>query len=572
MTNISRAILLSFTFIKQQEQGDSEKKEGKDIKFGPRILILVPTRELAAQVAAQARQLRAVSGLATACLYGGVPKESQVELLQKNPQIIVATCGRLLDLVDDNLLSLSLVEYLVLDEADKMLGLGFKAQLDRLQGMLLPGNGKVERAQVVERAKGQKAANKGGEGGGSKRPQVLLFTATMPESVDEAAGHWLREPVGITVSHSADSISRTITQVVHVCAEHKKPAKLLKHLLSIKETGSNLRNPHRVLVFCNRIKTVRYLHDLISKEGLRCTMLHGQRSQQEREAAVLGFKAGKVQVLVATDVAARGLDIRRLPYVVSYDFPSNLETYIHRVGRTGRLSANGHSFSFFTRNLAKLAGPLMTLLQEHGQTIDPNLQQLAVAWSEAVKKAGDEGLLQAPVKEEGEGEGEGEELEEEGWEEGRMALDIDEGLISKDVIKRTSNEKPPAVARKEKPIVSHPASLAAPAPPAEEAFVPSSKFQGSKQGYLFKMGASGLGYYRDQQEMKKNSRSSIPKNQASEPKQMATNRSNDPIIGSGKKRKNWDSDSEDDFGPLTGARGKGKKSLPGRLRKKLKAK
>ncbi|GLC40197.1 hypothetical protein PLESTM_001013500 [Pleodorina starrii] len=380
---------------------------------GPAMLVLLPTRELAQQVAAQCRAARAVTGLQTVCVFGGAPREEQAALLaSKQPHVLVATPGRVLDLVDGGELKLAgHVRYLVLDEADKMLSLGFKPQLDRLYGMLLkpyddeaavpaaPAAGKKKAAKAKVAAAAAAAASQpqqppaaaaATDGGPGQRPQVLLFSATMPSSVSAAAAQWLRRPEEVQVSSSgANAISRTITQVVHVCAEHKKPEKLLKHLARVRQSvPPGCRNPPRLLVFANRVKTVRFLTSTLAKEGYKVAQLHGQRSQTERNQAVSDFRSGKAQVLVATDVAARGLDIRALPYVVNYDFPSRLETYVHRVGRTGRLAAYGHAYSFFTRNLAPLAPPLLELLQAHGQAVDPNLAVLAAAWKVAEEKLG----------------------------------------------------------------------------------------------------------------------------------------------------------------------------------------
>eukprot|EP00884_Botryococcus_braunii_P012932 jgi/Botrbrau1/2163/Bobra.101_2s0004.1 len=213
--------------------------------------------------------------------------------------------------------------------------------------------------------------------------QVGLFTATMPADVAQVAKSWLRRPKTIRAALENTSISSTVVQVVQVCAEPKKPAKLLKHLSLIKESAVGQRNFPRVLVFANKVKTVRFVHETLEEAGYKVVMLHGERSQPEREEALQAFRAGKAQIMVATDVASRGLHIRNLPYVVNYDFPSRLETYTHRVGRTGRLSATGHAFSFFTRNLAPLAPPLLSLLQEHDQSVDPNLVRLAEAYQQA---------------------------------------------------------------------------------------------------------------------------------------------------------------------------------------------
>lgn len=315
------------------------------------MLVLAPTRELAMQVAATCRLVRKLTGLRTACVFGGVPKEQQAELLQKKPHIVVATPGRLLDLVDDGVVTLKPgaaagaaaapsgsdgpsatgVAYVVLDEADKMLSLGFQAQLERLRSMVLPAPSSqaVVGAAGTEDKKKKKAAGKAGasgeaaagaQGSGSSRPQVLLFTATMPQEVASAAAQWLLPgATKVQVSASAASISKTVTQVVQVrllacfaclapwegvweglwqseqrerivggggiagtertcpksatltapqvCAEHKKPAKLLKHLAAIKDKAANMRNFPRVLVFANRIKVGCCGHPLSHGHG-----------------------------------------------------------------------------------------------------------------------------------------------------------------------------------------------------------------------------------------------------------------------------------------------------------------
>ncbi|KAK9823896.1 hypothetical protein WJX72_006234 [[Myrmecia] bisecta] len=358
---------------------------------GPLVLIMAPTRELAQQIATTARLLRKLFGLRTACIFGGADRAVQIEALGKQPHLVVATPGRLLDFVDENILHLGNVEVVVLDEADKMLSLGLQPQLDRLHDALLPS--KKAKAVAAATAAATAATITSEDGPArlqhpAKRPQVLLFTATMPESLDEVSARWLRKPEAIRVTSSSASISSTVVQVVHVCAEHKKPAKLQKHLQQIREKGKQLRNPPRVLIFANRVKTVRFLHKLLADDGCRVVMLHGERSQHEREEAMRDFRSGKAQILVATDVAARGLHIRNLPYVVNYDFPSQLDSYIHRVGRTGRVAMNGHAFSFLTRQMAPIARALLNLLQDHNQSIDPNLIKLAEAYELAAQKLG----------------------------------------------------------------------------------------------------------------------------------------------------------------------------------------
>lgn len=248
----------------------------------PRALVLAPSRELATQVSRQAAALFGVSGVAVGCVTGGAERAAQLAALAARPPgLLVATPGRLLDLADAGAVDLASVELLVLDEADKMLDVGFGPQLARLRALLLGGGGggSADAAagqaaqQQQQGGKGKKRKKPGqqqqeGAGaagaaasGGRRRLQVLLFTATMPRALADTAAAWLgggssggAPAARLEVRPGPESISKSITQVVQVCAEHKKPAKLLKHLAAIKEASAGLRNPPRVLVFANRIK------------------------------------------------------------------------------------------------------------------------------------------------------------------------------------------------------------------------------------------------------------------------------------------------------------------------------
>eukprot|EP00746_Dinoflagellata_sp_MGD_P066058 gnl/MRDRNA2_/MRDRNA2_27428_c0_seq1.p1 gnl/MRDRNA2_/MRDRNA2_27428_c0~~gnl/MRDRNA2_/MRDRNA2_27428_c0_seq1.p1 ORF type:complete len:504 (-),score=156.62 gnl/MRDRNA2_/MRDRNA2_27428_c0_seq1:109-1479(-) len=175
------------------------------------------------------------------------------------------------------------------------------------------------------------------------------------------------------------AVSKSITQIVHVCAEHKKPRKLIKYIEKIREAErkNGPRQPAPMLIFCSKIKTLRFVAEFLLKQGVKCEMIHSQLVQSRREKALNDFKCGKVPVLVGTDVASRGLHVKRLSYVVNYDFPANLELYCHRIGRTGRQGAKGESFSFLTRGFAPLAKDLVMLLESCDQDVDPNLRQLA---------------------------------------------------------------------------------------------------------------------------------------------------------------------------------------------------
>lgn len=351
----------------------------------------------------------------------------------------------------------------MLDEADKMLSsAGIAEQLAEIRGALLGGGG-------GRKGEGGQASSSPSPPSTSSRlllPQCVLVSATMPASVSRLASQWLGDgfaSVGVgredesllarLPTSSFSSSSSTVTQVVTVCAEHKKPAKLLKHLARARDAASAAGERHapRVLVFANRIKTVRFVADLLraqerkqqqieekkrreskgsrnrsknnsssspsSSFSSKIETLHGDRSQPERDAALSAFRAGKVTVLVATDVAARGLDVSGLRHVVNYDFPSTLESYEHRVGRAGRDGKGGHVASFFGRPLAPLARGVADFLRRHGQGVDPNLVRLAEAYEEARERMmeGEEGTEGGGgAAEEGETE---EEEEEEGEKE-----------------------------------------------------------------------------------------------------------------------------------------------------------
>lgn len=248
---------------------------------------------------------------------------------------------------------------LAVDEADKMLSLGMAPQLERLKGLLT-----------------------------GKRWTALL-SATWPAAAAAVADAWTAGAARVAVATATSaSLSAGIGQTVHVCAEHKKPAKLARHLEAVKAVSAAARAKPRVLVFCNRVKTVRFVAGEVAAAGFKVDTLHGERPQGERDAALAAFRAGAAQVLVATDVGGRGLNVPSLSYVVNYDFPPTLDAYIHRVGRAGRLGARGHAFSFLTRPFAPLAGALVALLQAHGQAVDPNLVKLANAYAQVQAIAG----------------------------------------------------------------------------------------------------------------------------------------------------------------------------------------
>jgi ATP-dependent RNA helicase RhlE len=284
-----------------------------------RALILTPTRELAAQVEESVSAYGKYAGLRMAVVYGGVNIAPQTAELRRGVEILVATPGRLLDHIQQKSTSLGQVEILVLDEADRMLDMGFLPDIKRILDLL------------------------------PKARQTLLFSATFSEDIRRLADTLLKTPVRIEVARR-NSVVETVTHTVHPCDRDNKRA-LLAHLI---RDG----NWHQVLVFVGTKHGASRLARQLVKDGIEATDIHGDKSQPQRTQALDDFKAGKVAVLVATDVAARGLDIEELPHVVNFDLPYTTEDYVHRVGRTGRAGMKGDAVSLVSeeeeKNLAEI--------------------------------------------------------------------------------------------------------------------------------------------------------------------------------------------------------------------------
>ena len=271
-----------------------------------RALILTPTRELAMQVHESVQTYGRHIPLRDLVVYGGVDIKPQIEALRKGVEIVVATPGRLLDHVEQKTVGFNFVEVLVLDEADRMLDMGFIPDIKRILAML------------------------------PKERQSLLFSATFSEEIKKLADSMLRAPVLIEVARR-NALTDTVTHRIHPVAQDDKRA-LLAHLLKT-------RNASQVLVFVGTKFGASRLAHYLDRQGLDATAIHGDKSQQQRTEALEAFKSGKVRVLVATDVAARGLDIDDLPHVINYELPHVPEDYVHRIGRTGRAGKEGDATS-----------------------------------------------------------------------------------------------------------------------------------------------------------------------------------------------------------------------------------
>ena len=271
-----------------------------------RALILAPTRELAVQVYESFTAYGRHVPLRYSVVYGGVPIEPQTKALRAGVEVLVATPGRLLDHLGQRNLSLATVEVLVLDEADRMLDMGFLPDITR----------------IVE----QLPANR----------QTLLFSATFSAEIRRLAAHLLKSPVSVDVAPQITA-AESVAQVVYLVDDHRK-RELLAELV-------RRRDLHQVLVFTRTKLQAGRLASQLDRDGIAAVAIHGDRSQPDRERALAGFKTGDVQVLVATDVAARGLDIEALPLVVNYELPHTAHDYVHRIGRTGRAGAVGRAIS-----------------------------------------------------------------------------------------------------------------------------------------------------------------------------------------------------------------------------------
>jgi ATP-dependent RNA helicase RhlE len=275
-----------------------------------RALIMVPTRELAEQIHEAVGQLGRYTRVKSVSVYGGVNKNPQIRKLRDGAEIAVACPGRLIDLMDQGVISLSRVEVLVLDEADRMFDMGF-----------LPDIRKILRRVPLQR-------------------QTLLFSATMPDDIRDLAQEILQDPITVQVGERVPV--STVSHAVYPVEQHLKTALLVK-LLHRTDTES-------VLIFTRTKHRATRLSTQMKRAGFAATSLQGDLSQQNREKALSGFRNGTYRILIATDIAARGIDISGISHVINYDMPDTVDAYTHRIGRTGRAASTGEAFSFVTRN------------------------------------------------------------------------------------------------------------------------------------------------------------------------------------------------------------------------------
>ena len=315
--------------------------QGQHLRQRPiRALILTPTRELAAQILANIKEYSEFLDLKSTVIFGGVNQNPQVTQLRQGVDILVATPGRLIDLQNQGLISLAKVEILVLDEADRMLDMGFVRDIERII-KVLP----------------------------SKR-QNLMFSATFSTDIKKLAMGILHHPVHVEATPENTTVD-AITQIVYPVAKEKKTELIIKLI-----TEGNWK---QILVFTRTKQGANKLTESMISSGIKAAAIHGNKGQGARTKALAGFKDGSLTALVATDIAARGLDIPLLPHVVNFELPNIPEDYVHRIGRTGRAGANGEAISLFSpdetvflRDIEKLVGLKLPVQNIKGFEPDPN--------------------------------------------------------------------------------------------------------------------------------------------------------------------------------------------------------
>lgn len=308
---------------------------------GPVVLVLGPTRELACQIREECNRFGKSSRIKNTCVYGGVPKMQQVRDLEEGVEIVIATPGRLIDFLEGNSTNLKRVTYLVLDEADRMLDMGFEPQIRKITSQTRPDR------------------------------QTLMWSATWPKEVQKLARDLCKEdPVHINIGSLDLRACHDIKQYIEVVQEYDKRSRLRKLLEKVMD-GS------KILVFSSTKREADELTREMRTDGWPALCIHGDKKQEERDWVLSEFKNGKNPILVATDVASRGLDVKDIKYVINYDFPTQIEDYIHRIGRTGRAGASGSAYSFFTSDKFRLAPDLVKVLEEANQHIPDELKRIA---------------------------------------------------------------------------------------------------------------------------------------------------------------------------------------------------
>ncbi|KAI9659902.1 MAG: ATP-dependent RNA helicase dbp2 [Bathelium mastoideum] len=309
---------------------------------GPIVLVLAPTRELAVQIQQEVTKFGKSSRIRNTCVYGGVPKGPQIRDLARGVEVCIATPGRLIDMLESGKTNLRRVTYLVLDEADRMLDMGFEPQIRKIIGQIRPDR------------------------------QTCMWSATWPKEVRQLAADYQTDFIQVNIGSTDLAANHRITQIVEVVSEFEKRDRMGKHLERIMDASKE----NKILIFTGTKRVADDITRFLRQDGWPALSIHGDKQQNERDWVLNEFKTGKSPIMVATDVASRGIDVRNITHVLNYDYPNNSEDYVHRIGRTGRAGANGTAITFFTTDNSKQARDLIAVLQEAKQQIDPRLQEM----------------------------------------------------------------------------------------------------------------------------------------------------------------------------------------------------
>ncbi|KAK2142730.1 hypothetical protein LSH36_920g01015 [Paralvinella palmiformis] len=326
-------LLPAFIHIEGQPVPRSERE-------GPTVLVLSPTRELALQIESEVAKY-SYRGIKCCCVYGGGNRREQIQTVSKGVEIVVATPGRLNDLINNGILSLKSVTYLVLDEADRMLDMGFEPEIKKVLLDIRPDR------------------------------HTIMTSATWPDGVRRLASSYLKNPMQVFVGSLDLAAVHSVHQKVEIIDEDLKKERLTEFL--IEELGPE----DKVIVFVGRKVTADDISSDLALQDIPCQCIHGDREQSDREQAIKDLKDGSVRILVATDVASRGLDIKDITHVFNYDFPRNIEEYVHRVGRTGRAGRSGTAITLMTRNDWRQAKPLIEIMEEAGQRVPDEIYSMS---------------------------------------------------------------------------------------------------------------------------------------------------------------------------------------------------
>ena len=316
---------------------------------------MAPTRELAQQIAQDAEKFANYCNLRVLSIVGGSAIEQQGFKLRDGVEILIATPGRLADLVDSRYLVLNQCTYVVLDEADRMIDMGFEPQVNKILDYMPSTHLKSEDENEAAKQENELGLYR----------TTIMYSATMPVGVERLARKYLRRPAYVIIGEIGRAVEK-ITQVVEWIKEDSQKGKRLVELLN--ETG---KGP--IIVFVNKKSIAETLAKLLQRYGWRCVTLHSGKNQQSRESAIIGFKAGHFDVMIATDVAGRGIDVPGVLHVINYDLPKTIEDYTHRIGRTGRAGMEGLATSFLTADDTDIMYDLKKMLNDSNMLIPPEL-------------------------------------------------------------------------------------------------------------------------------------------------------------------------------------------------------